>query len=124
MVVANNSAHVTCTKAFHVRHSSVVMQHMPVGYTLLSACSEYIPFPPVSRSKITEGVDVFMEVCSVGAMPSASGQIGTSEAGQAESAHCHSTLHVDFITDIAVVPYKQQQFIVSASQDGVIKYWK
>ena len=66
-----------------------------------------------------------MEVFSVGATPSASGQIGSSpssEAGQAESAHAN--LHVDFITDLAVIPYKQQQFIVSASQDGVLKYWK
>lgn len=63
-----------------------------------------------------------MEVFSVGATPSASGQIGSSEVGAAESAH--STLHVDFITDIGVVQYKQQQFIVSASQDGVLKYWK
>lgn len=46
----------------------------------------------------------------------------SGEAGPAESAH--SSVHVDFITALAVVPYKQQQFIVSASQDGVIKYWK
>ena len=76
------------------------------------------------RSKITEGVDVFMEVYSVGATPSSSGQLGSSpsDVGPAESAH--SSVHVDFVTDLAVVPYKQQQFVVSCSQDGVIKYWK
>lgn len=71
---------------------------------------------------------MFMEIMTtsaVGATPSSSpGQFSppSADVGHAESAH--SSLHVDFVTDLVVVPYKQQQFLVSASHDGVIKYWK
>ena len=42
------------------------------------------------------------------------------EASLTSSQHSH----IDFITDLSIVPYKNQQFIVSASHDGVLKLWK
>lgn len=82
----------------------------------------------MTRSKIIEGVDVFAEMKSAssgGATPSTSSAVHSmtsGDVGGGESAH--SSLHVDFITDLSMVAYKQYQFIVSASHDGVIKYWK
>ena len=61
---------------------------------------------------------------AVGVTPSATSvhSVTSTDAGNGESAH--SSLHVDFITDLSMVAYKQYQFMVSASHDGVIKYWK
>ena len=76
--------------------------------------------PFLRRSKIIEGVEVFKELRS---SPGASSGLPSSpDSLQLESTHSHS--HVDFITDLALVPYKNQQFIVSASHDGVLKLWK
>ena len=72
------------------------------------------------RSKIIEGVDVFKEVLSPSVSPGNGGVSPDSQ--QPESAHMHS--HVDFVTDLDIVPYKNQQFIVSASHEGVLKLWK
>ena len=72
------------------------------------------------RSKIIEGVDVFREVCSSSVSPG--NGAASPDSQQPESAHMHS--HVDFVTDLDIVPYKNQQFIVSASHEGVLKLWK
>jgi len=63
-----------------------------------------------SRSRIIEGVDVVREVYSSGIQSSLS----------VEQQHSH----VDFITDIGLVSYKNQQFITTSSNDGVLKIWK
>ena len=72
------------------------------------------------RSKIIEGVDVFREAWS--SSPSPGNGAASPDSQQPGSAHMHS--HVDFVTDLDIVPYKNQQFIVSASHDGVLKLWK
>ena len=81
-----------------------------------------------------EGVDVFTEMKSAMTGGSSGGAASlasfvhsvASSGGEAGSSgeSAHSSLHVDFITDLSMVAYKQYQFIVSASHDGVIKYWK
>ncbi|XP_064396061.1 phosphoinositide 3-kinase regulatory subunit 4-like [Halichondria panicea] len=80
------------------------------------------------KSRIIEGVDVFKEVLitTAGNLSSSTTSSNpthhTSNVLSESSSHMHS--HVDFITDLAVVPYKNQQFIVSSSHDGVLKIWK
>lgn len=74
------------------------------------------------RSKVIEGVEVTTEitqsVASSAAIPDSDGLMPDVSS----PSYQHS--HIDFITDLAVVPYKNQQFIVSASHDGVLKLWK
>ena len=73
-----------------------------------------------------EGVEVTKEITqsvmsSSGGGPSSPEGLPPPEAA-AVSSHQHS--HIDFVTDLSIVPYKNQQFIVSASRDGVLKLWK
>lgn len=74
------------------------------------------------RSKVIEGVEVTKEitqsVASSAAIPDSDGLMPDVSS----PSYQHS--HIDFITDLSVVPYKNQQFIVSASHDGVLKLWK
>ena len=73
-------------------------------------------------SQVIEGVEVTRELKTVPKTAAGSGQV--YEMPRAES---HMLSHVDYITALAVTPYKQQlqqQFIISASHDGVIKLWK
>ena len=70
------------------------------------------------RLKVIEGVEVLKEL-PVSTNSSAS---VTSDLPSSEAVPQHS--HIDFITDVSIVPYKNQQFIVSASHDGVLKLWK
>ena len=76
------------------------------------------------RSKVIEGVEVIKEITqsttSSGAPASQDGVIPHETSPPSSQPHPH----IDFITDLSVVPYKNQQFIVSASHDGVLKLWK
>ena len=66
-----------------------------------------------------EGVEVFKEL----AVSTASSPSGVPpDAPSPEMLAQHS--HIDFVMDISLVPYKNQQFIASASRDGVLKLWK
>ena len=65
-----------------------------------------------------EGVEVFKEL----SVSSSAAGGGANPEIPAETVAQHS--HIDFITDLSLVPYKNQQFIVSASRDGVLKLWK
>ena len=90
-----------------------------------TCCSLFISHS--TRSRIIEGVDVFKEILSSssGSFSSSTSSSSTSSvvgSTQTESSHMHS--HVDFVCDLAIVPYKNQQFLVSASHEGVIKLWK
>ena len=72
------------------------------------------------RLKVIEGVEVLQELP---VSPNSSAMAAaTSDIPSSESLPQHS--HIDFITDVSIVPYKNQQFIVSASYDGVLKLWK
>lgn len=73
----------------------------------------------VYKSRIIEGVEVLKEVCTPASSPSGSTPTPPDPVAQPESAHVHS--HVDFITDLSLVPYKSHQFVVSTSHDGVLK---
>ena len=76
----------------------------------------------IYSSQVIEGVEVTRELKTVSKSAATSSQ--GQELPQAES---HMLSHVDYITALAVTPYKQQQqqqFIISASHDGVIKLWK
>ena len=82
------------------------------------------------RSKVIEGVEVTKEITQsttlpTSVAPSSGDNFPPSESATSSlssSAQQHS--HIDFITDLSIVPYKNQQFIVSASRDGVLKLWK
>lgn len=71
-----------------------------------------------------EGVEVIKEitqsVTSSGVTASHDGVIAHETSPPSSQPHPH----VDSITDLSIVPYKNQQFIVSASHDGVLKLWK
>lgn len=71
------------------------------------------------RSKVIEGVEVTKEITQSVASSAA---VADSDGLMTEVSYQHS--HIDFITDLSIVPYKNQQFIVSASHDGVLKLWK
>ena len=74
-------------------------------------------------SQVIEGVDVLRELKTASRINPAG--IGSDSQQTTES---HVTSHVDFITSLAVMPYKKHQisqhFLISASHDGVIKLWK
>ena len=75
------------------------------------------------RSKVIEGVEVTKEITQSMTPSSAvsnSDSLLPTEVSSPSSQHSH----IDFITDLSIVPYKNQQFIVSASHDGVLKLWK
>ncbi len=76
----------------------------------------------VYRSRIIEGVDVFKEVLITTTGSLSTTHPPTSSVQSESSSHMYS--HVDFITDLALLPYKNQQFLVSSSHDGVLKIWK
>ena len=69
-----------------------------------------------------EGVEVMKEITQ--SMMSSSGGPSSSESQPPPEVSSHQHSHIDFVTDLSVVPYKNQQFIVSASRDGVLKLWK
>ncbi len=79
-----------------------------------------LPTPTYPRLKIIEGVEVINELCSPSNPPGA--PVSSPDPLQLHPTPAHS--HVDFITDLSIVPYKNQQFVVSASHDGVFKLWK
>lgn len=73
-------------------------------------------------SQVIEGVEVTRELTT--AIKSTA---STSQSLEPPHSESHMINHVDYITALTVIPYKQaqqQQFIVSASHDGVIKLWK
>ena len=77
----------------------------------------------IDRSKVIEGVEVTKEITqsvTLSGAASNSDSLLPSEVSSPSSQHSH----IDFITDLSIVPYKNQQFIVSASHDGVLKLWK
>ena len=72
-------------------------------------------------AQVIEGVDVLRELRAATRSGGAS-----SESPQNDS---HIISHVDYITTLAIMPYKSpqnvtQQFLISSSHDGVIKLWK
>ena len=74
-------------------------------------------------SQVIEGVEVLRE------LKTASRGGGGGSTGGDDSTGSHVMSHVDCITSLAVIPYKSpqnltQQFIISASRDGIIKLWK
>ena len=69
-----------------------------------------------------EGVEVMKEITQ--SMTSSSATHNSSDGLPPPEVSSHQHSHIDFITDISIVPYKNQPFIVSASHDGVLKLWK
>lgn len=69
-----------------------------------------------------EGVEVMKEITQ--SMMSSSGGPSSPESQPPPEVSSHQHSHIDFVTDLSIVPYKNQQFIVSASRDGVLKLWK
>ena len=69
-----------------------------------------------------EGVEVTKEITQ--SMTSSSGAHSSTDGAPPPEVSSHQHSHIDFITDLSIVPYKNQQFIVSASRDGVLKLWK
>jgi WD40 repeat protein len=72
--------------------------------------------------KVIEGVEVTKEITQ--SVMSSSGDPSSPDGLPPPEASSHQHSHIDFVTDLSVVPYKNQQFIVSASRDGVLKLWK
>ncbi|XP_019859703.1 PREDICTED: phosphoinositide 3-kinase regulatory subunit 4-like [Amphimedon queenslandica] len=75
-------------------------------------------------SQVIEGVEVLRELKTA-----SRGGGGGGSTGGDDSTESHVMSHVDCITSLAVIPYKSpqnltQQFIISASRDGIIKLWK